>query len=122
MHTYGYYYSPTTNDSYYAIIEHELTVSVSDCEAWARTVAISGGNSTLGDLQPNVVNGAQHPTVIVRGVSSCDITVTNSMGSVVISLQNASGSFTAPVTPGTYFVVIRDLVSGIVYNRTLLVY
>ena len=122
MHTYGYYYSPTTNDSYYAIIEHELTVSVSDCEAWARTVAISGGSSTLGDLQPNVVNGAQHPTVIVRGVSSCDITVTNSMGSVVISLQNASGSFTAPVTPGTYFVVIRDLVSGIVYNRTLLVY
>ena len=122
LNTYGYYFRPETEDSYYAIIEHELTIAISDCDAWARTVAISGGSSTVGDLQPNVVSGAQHTTVTVRGVTLCDITVTNVYGNVVLSLQNAAGSFTAPTTPGTYFVRIKDLTSGVLFNRTLLVY
>ena len=122
LNTYGYYFRPETDDSYYAIIAHELTIAISDCDAWARTVSISGGSSTVGDLQPNVVSGAQHTTVTVRGVSLCDVTVTNVYGNVVLSLQNAAGAFTAPTIAGTYFVRIKDLTSGVVFNRTLLVY
>jgi|GEM_PF-4141505 hypothetical protein len=112
----GYYYVPSDDQDYYAIIKGKLEVQEEDCGVWARTLVVEGASPI--QLQPNVSQGGA--TITVTGTTSCYVTVSDMYGNVVMGHTSVSGSFKAPATAGTYFVQIEDGVS--VAHRTLIVY
>ncbi|MBR0309735.1 MAG: hypothetical protein IJQ97_02505, partial [Paludibacteraceae bacterium] len=116
MNKYGYYYTPQTADTYYALIKGNLPVDNDNCGVWARTLTVSG-NSPI-QLQPNVAQGGA--TVTIEAVTQCYVTITDMYGNVVMGRTASSGTFKAPASAGTYFVTIES--DNSVCHRTLIVY
>lgn len=69
-------------------------------------------------LQPNV--SEPNGTITITQVSECYVSITDMVGSSVMSRTKTSGSFKAPNASGTYFVTIETGVST--FRRTLIVY
>ena len=116
MNKWGYYYTPEDEESYYALIKGKLEVSGDDCGVWARTIEASGTSPV--QLQPNV--SEPNGTITITQVSECYVSITDMVGSSVMSRTKTSGSFRAPNASGTYFVTIETGVST--FRRTLIVY
>ena len=116
MNKWGYYYTPEDEESYYALIKGKLEVSGDDCGVWARTIEASGTSPV--QLQPNV--SEPNGTITITQVSECYVSITDMVGSSVMSRTKTSGSFKAPNASGTYFVTIETGVSS--FRRTLIVY
>ena len=112
----GYYYVPSDDLDYYAIIKGKLEVQEEDCGVWARTLVVEGSSPI--QLNPNVTQGGA--SVSVQGTTQCYVTVSDMYGNIVMARKAVTGSFNAPAAAGTYFVQIEDGVS--VAHRTLIVY
>ena len=112
----GYYYVPSDDMDYYALIKGKLDVQEEDCGVWARTLVVEGASPI--QLNPNVSQGGA--SIAVTGTTQCYVTVSDMYGNIVMARTAVSGSFKAPANAGTYFVQIEDGVT--VAHRTLIVY
>ncbi|MBQ7531941.1 MAG: T9SS type A sorting domain-containing protein, partial [Paludibacteraceae bacterium] len=112
----GYYYVPSNDLDYYALIKGKLEVQEEDCGVWARTLVVEGASPI--QLNPNVSQGGA--SIAVTGTPQCYVTISDMYGNQVMSHTSVSGSFKAPANAGTYFVTIES--DNSVSHRTLIVY